>query len=99
MSPELLEIITPPLAILTFGGLFLIGMKIRYSHIQRTRLGGAAHQDVERLTAAVDTLQDQLRVMRDEILHLNERVEFTERLLERPRAAATDSDALPGQRD
>lgn len=100
MPPELVEIIAPPIAILSFGVLVLIGMKIRYSHIQRTRVeGGAQPQDVERLATAVHTLQDELRVVRDEIQKLNERVEFTERLLERPRTAAPDSKALPGRRD
>lgn len=100
MSPELVEILAPPLAIISLGGLILIGMKIRYSHIQRTRVQGSAEQqDVERLAAAVDTLQDELRLVRDEMLQLNERVEFTERLLERPRTAAADPEALPGQRD
>ena len=100
MPPELVEIIAPPIAILSFGILVLVGMKIRYSHIQRTRVEGSAQpQDVERLAAAVDTLQDELRVVRDEMLQLNERVEFTERLLERPRTATADSEALPGRRD
>jgi len=100
MPPELVEIVAPPIAILSFGILVLVGMKIRYSHIQRTRVkGGAEQQDVERLATAVDTLQDELRVVRDDILQLNERVEFTERLLERPRTAAADSEPLPGQRD
>jgi hypothetical protein len=41
---------------------------------------------VERLAEAVDTMRDEVRVLRDGFLELHERVEFTERLLERPKA-------------
>ncbi len=96
MSPEVLEILAPFFALVGFGGAILIGMKMRYTHLQRTRAGGSAQQEVERLADAVDTLRAEVGLLRDEFLELNERLEFTERLLERPRA---DSDALPGQQD
>ncbi len=90
MTPDVLELLTPILAFLSLGGMVLIGMKLRYSHIQRTRLGDRATPDVERLTHAVDLLKDELRLTRDEIHQLSERVEFTERLLERPRGGQAD---------
>ncbi|UCF20548.1 MAG: hypothetical protein JSU87_03810 [Gemmatimonadota bacterium] len=86
MAPEIIELLAPFLALVGVGGATLLGMKMRYTHIQRTRLGGVAQQDVERLSDAVDTLSAQVGLLRDQFLELNERVEFTERLLERPRS-------------
>ena len=67
------------------GGAILIGMKMRYSHIEETRLGGAAQDEVEQLTETVDNLRAEVLALRDEFVDLNERVDFTERLLERPK--------------
>ncbi len=73
---RILAILIP---ILFLGGLFtVIGMKIRYSHIQATRISGSAQQEVEHLADAVEHL-------RAEVEQLNERMDFTERLLERPK--------------
>ena len=71
-------------------------MKMRYTHLQRTRLSGTAQQDVERLADAVDAVRDEVRILREDFLELHERVEFTERLLERPKTD-TDLGSLPGQ--
>ncbi len=56
-------------------------MKMHYSHLEDTRLSGGGQPDVEQLTEVVDNL-------RAEVERLNERVEFTERLLERPKTEA-----------
>ncbi len=90
MSPEILEFLAPVVGVTSLGIIILIGMKMRYTHLQRTRVSGSAQQEVERLADAVDNL-------RAEVGLLNERVEFTERLLERPKTARADSDVLPGQ--
>jgi len=37
---------------------------------------------------AVNALRDEVGLMREEVLSINERVEFTERLLERPKVEA-----------
>jgi hypothetical protein len=42
----------------------------------------------------VKALRDEVQVLRDGYLELNERVEFTERLLERPKV---DSEARQGR--
>ncbi len=97
MTPEILELLAPVLAFISFGGAILIGMKMRYTHIQRTR-GISSPQDVEQLTEAVKTLHDDMRLLHEEVLALNERVEFTERLLERPRTAETDTEAARRRR-
>jgi cell division protein FtsB len=96
MGPEVVEILAPVLAFVSIGGLILIGMKLRYSHKERTQLGGTSQQEVERLTDTVNALRDEVHVLRDGYLGFNERVEFAERLLERPRA---DSDARHRQKD
>ena len=96
MDPAALEMIAPVFVFLGLSGAVLIGMKMRYTHLQRTRLSGSAHQDVERLADAVDAVHDEVRILREQFIELHERVEFTERLLERPKTD-TDSGALPGQ--
>jgi hypothetical protein len=76
MSPEIMGILVP--IILGSGVITLIGLKMRYKHIEEIRLSQGEQPDVEHLTEAVDHL-------RAEVERLNERVEFTERLLERPK--------------
>jgi hypothetical protein len=96
MDPATLEMIAPVFVFLGLSGAVLIGMKMRYTHLQRTRLSGTAHQDVERLADTVDTVRDEVRILREEFLELHERLEFTERLLERPKTD-TDLGSPPGQ--
>jgi hypothetical protein len=94
MDPAALEMIAPVFVFLGLSGAVLIGMKMRYTHKERTRLGGTSQADVERLTDTVKALRDEVQVLRDGYLELNERVEFTERLLERPKV---DSEARQGR--
>jgi cell division protein FtsB len=96
MDPAVAEIIAPFLGIIGFGSMVLIGMKMRYTHLRHTRSAAAAPKDVERLTEAVETLRDDVRLLRDELVELNERVEFTERMLTRAKSLDADLDALPG---
>ena len=83
MGPETLGIFIP--IIIFSSAAILIGMKMRYSHIEETRLGGGAQEEVEQLTETVDHLRAEVGLLRDEFADLNERVDFTERLLERPK--------------
>jgi hypothetical protein len=87
MDP-VLEMIIPFLGMMGIGGMVLIGMRLRYTHLQRLKRGAGAPEGMARLTEAVDSLRDEIRIMREEVLSINDRVEFTERLLERPRAEA-----------
>ena len=87
MNP-LFEMLIPFSAMIGIGGMVLIGMKLRYQHLQSLNKGGSAPEEVDRLTEAVHSLHDEIRIMREEVLSINERVEFTERLLERPKAEA-----------
>ena len=86
MSPEILEFLAPVVGVIGLGIIILIGMKMRFTHLQRTRVSGSAPQEVERLADAVDNLRAEVGLLRDEFLELNERVDFTERLLERPKS-------------
>ncbi len=82
MSPEILGILGHGWFVMAVIGI-VIGMKMRYTHLQRTRVSGSAQQ--ERLADAVDNLRAEVGLLREEFLELNERVDFTERLLERPK--------------
>ena len=76
MDPAIIGVFIPIIAL--SGGAILIGLKMHYRHLEDSRLGGAAQEDVEHLTEVVDNLRVEVEL-------LNERVEFTERLLERPK--------------
>ena len=84
MTTEIMELLV---GIIALSGVFtLIGPKMRYSHLKNTRVNGSSQQEGEHLADAVDHLGAELELLRNEFLELNERVEFTERLLERPKA-------------
>ena len=72
--------------VLFFGGLFGIGGIILVGqHLERTRSGsGVSTKQVEKLREAMESLQGEVRTLQDDVVELNERVEFNERLLERP---------------
>ncbi len=81
MDPGVIGVFVPIIAL--SGGAFLIALKMHYRHLEDrrledTRLRGAAQDDVEQLADVVENL-------RAEVEQLHERVEFTERLLERPK--------------
>ena len=86
---EVLDQIIPFFVLMGFGGMVLFGMKLRYQHLQRLKQGAAPTEEIARLKEAVDSLRDEVQLMRDEVLLINERVEFTERLLEKPKAEPT----------
>ena len=83
MDPAIIGVFIPIIAL--SGGTILIALKMRYSHIENNRLGGAAQPEVEHLADAVDNLRTEFGLLHSEVEKLNERVEFTERLLERPK--------------
>ena len=74
------------LALIAVGGVFtLIGLKMTFSHLKDRRLRGGSQQEVKHLADGVDNLRAEFGLSRDEVEKLNERVDFTERLLERPK--------------
>lgn len=80
MNPILAETLAPFLGIVSVAGAVLIGMKLRYNHLAKIRQGGSA-DEVQRLAEAVETLNDNMRLLRDEVVDLSERVDFAERML------------------
>ena len=94
MDPQLAEIVGPVLALLGFGGMILIGMKMRYTHLRQTRSGQIGQDEMDRLSEDVAGLRDDIRMLREEFVDLYERVEFTERVLAQGKADK-DRDALP----
>ncbi len=83
MDPGIIGVFIPIIAL--SGVTILIAMKMRYDHIRETRLNGGGDQEVERLAEAVDSLRSEVALLHDEHHRLNERMDFTERLLERPK--------------
>jgi cell division protein FtsB len=84
MGPEVLSIFIPIIAL--SGGVFLFALKMRYNHIEETRLGGGEQQEeVQRLAEAVDNLRAEVGLLNDEFRAIDERMDFTERLLEGPK--------------
>jgi hypothetical protein len=79
MPPEALEIVAPLLALLGVGTFVLIGMKMRLD--AKVRLHSGRHEDVEQLTEAVEVLREEIRSVRGDVLELQERVDFAERVL------------------
>ncbi len=83
MDPGIIGVFIPIIAL--SGGAILIGMKMRYSHLEDTRVRGGTQEDVEHLADGVDNLRAEVELLRNEFHELNERMDFTERLLERPK--------------
>jgi hypothetical protein len=94
---EVLEMIVPFFVFMGLGSMVLIGMKLRYEHLQRLRRGESSPEEVNRLAEAVDALGDEVRLMREEVLSINDRVEFTERLLEQPKTVEPKPASRPRQ--
>ena len=82
MNPGIIGIFIPIIAVCSAA--FLIALKMHYSHLQDTRIGGGS-QEVEHLSDTVDHLRAEVELLRDEFAKIDERMDFTERLLERPK--------------
>ncbi|MDH3298211.1 MAG: hypothetical protein OEM96_08045 [Gemmatimonadota bacterium] len=63
------------------GGIIILGQWISSKESLRSSSGG----DVEQLTEAVESLRREVAGLGDSVLALDERVEFTERLLAAPK--------------
>ena len=83
MDPGIIGVFIPIIAL--SGGTILIALKMRYTHLENNRIGGAAGEEVEHLADGVDNLRAEVEMLRDEFHKLDERMDFTERLLERPK--------------
>jgi hypothetical protein len=91
MPPEIVEVIAPLVAVLGVGTLILIGMKMKLD--AKVRLHGGTREDVERVAEAVEILRDEMRSMRGDVLELQERLDFAERVLTKGQG---DREIAPG---
>ena len=80
MTPDAIEALAAIIGMTSIGIIVLVGFKMRFNHKFRMREtpGGEV---TERLTEAVEQLHDDIRLMREEFADLEERVDFTERML------------------
>lgn len=86
MDPILAETIAPLIAMIGVGSMVLIGMKLRYNYKARIAEQTGSSGDVDRITNAVGDLIDEVQSLREGLADLNERMEFTERMLTQGRA-------------
>ena len=80
MPPDAIEALAAIIGMTSIGIIVLVGLKMRFNHKFRMREGPGG-EDTERLTEAVERLNDEMRLMREEFADLDERVDFTERML------------------
>ncbi len=86
MDPILAETIAPFFAIIGVGSMVLIGMKLRYNYKARIAEQTGSTEDVDRIANAVGDLIDEVQSLREGLTDMNERMEFTERLLTQGKA-------------
>ncbi len=77
MPPQIIDALAPLIALFGMGTFVLIGMHLRY----KAKASMQNPEELARLTDAVDGLNDQTRMLRDEVTELQERMDFHERLL------------------
>ncbi len=77
--------------LLGIGGIILAGQRMQYRHKERLqeRADPAA---ITELTEAVRDLQEEVRSLQDSSADFDARLEFTERLLSKPRSAEPKAD-------
>ncbi len=80
MPPQIIDVIPAVMVLTTLGTIFLVGMKIRLGAKLQLQKGSKS-EDVERLADAVDGLHEEVRMLREEYTELQERMDFTERML------------------
>jgi hypothetical protein len=98
MPADIVELIAPVIALFGVGSFVLIAMKMRYNHLRDTK-HAPSREDLDRLAQAVELLHDDMRVMRDDIVELGERVDFAERVLAHGRSEDEAPRPLPNPRE
>jgi len=93
MPPEVVLVIFA--GIFGLGGTILMGQRMYYRHTERLQTGAAGDsENVQELRGMVEELQDEVQALQKGAAGFDERLEFTERLLAKPRdQAKTDKDA------
>ena len=95
MDPILAETIAPLIAIIGVGSMVLIGMKLRYNYKARIDGQTGSSGDVDRIANAVGDLIDEVQSLREGLADINERMEFTERMLTQGKANALEKVDTP----
>jgi hypothetical protein len=95
VDPAIAEVVGPIFAILGLGSMILIGIKMRYTHLQRMKQHQVGGEDLERLAEGVSNLREDVRQLREEYVELYERVDFAERVLTKGKVEG-GPEALPG---
>jgi predicted nucleic acid-binding Zn-ribbon protein len=85
MDPNIIEPIMAVFGMLSIGSLVLIGMKMRYQYKSKMLEQPKSAEEIERLADAMDSMYEQTRALREDIGELQERLDFHERLLTRPK--------------
>jgi hypothetical protein len=87
MSPEIVNDIAPVVAFIAFGFFVLTGMKLWLSH-RRAMRQEASSPELDQVLEEVAALREELRTMRGGLVELEERMDFTERVLAKPKEEA-----------
>ncbi len=90
MDPAMFEGLMAVSAMLGIGTFVLIGMKMRFDHKAKMLQQPKGAEEVERLADAMDSMYEQTRALREDIGELQERLDFHERLLTRPKDGEED---------
>ena len=85
MEPAIFDGIMAVTAMLGLGTFVLIGMKMRFDHKAKMLEQPKGAEELERLTDAMDSIYEQARALREDLGELQERLDFHERLLTRPK--------------
>ena len=85
MDPAVMESVVMMFGLLGIGGVVLLGMRMRYEYKSKKLDQPTSAEDLERLVDALDGLYDQAKAIRDEVGELQERMDFHERLLTKPK--------------
>jgi cell division protein FtsB len=93
VPPDVIDAIAPLIALFGLGTIVLVGLKLRYDHLRRTRLDQGSREEIARLAEDVAALRDDMQLLRRDVGEMYERIEFTERLLIRGKA---DEGTPPG---
>jgi hypothetical protein len=87
MSPEIVNDIAPIVGFIAFGFFVIAGMKIWLAH-RRAMRQEAGSPELDQVLEEVAALREDLRTMRGGLVELEERMDFTERVLARPKEEA-----------
>jgi hypothetical protein len=85
MPPDFFEGIMAILGMVSIGSFVLIGMKMRYQYKSKTLEQPKRAEEIDRLVDAMDSIFEQTRALREDIGELQERLDFHERLLTKPK--------------